>query len=230
MLPRLGWEPVQFKNLGNHTTVGTPEPKQAFSTIESRALEHGAILVDTSTGETHIMMHRFIYRLPLVNPIRSTVIAAAVASLSLLAGAGAQLPTAAGSATLGAAWAQDSSVSQEEVIGYATSVLEMDAPRNEALGQIRTLLTGTGQDLSSIDMSCTSTASLSQLPRNLRSSVRTVVVNYCNQAGDIVEANGLTVRQFNAITAAYPQDPSLTDQIRAAMIDLQQQSATGGTQ
>ncbi|MBE9111605.1 DUF4168 domain-containing protein [Nodosilinea sp. LEGE 07298] len=155
--------------------------------------------------------------------------AAAVASLSLLVGAGTQLPTAAGTVTLGTAWAQDSSVSQEEVISYATSILEMDAPRNEALSQIRTLLTGTGQDLASIDMSCTGTANLNQLPRNLRNSVRTVVVNYCNQASDIVEANGLTVRRFNAITAAHPQDPALTDQIRSAMIELQQQSANGGT-
>ncbi|MGB3202437.1 MAG: DUF4168 domain-containing protein [Nodosilinea sp.] len=176
------------------------------------------------------MMQPFIHRLPLANPGRSVVIAAALASLSLLAGAGTQLPSAAGHFTLGAVWAQDSSVSQEDVIGYATSVLEMDAPRNEALSQIRTLLTGTGQDLSSIDMGCTSTASLNQLPRNLRSSVRTIVVNYCNRASDIVKANGLTPRQFNAITAAHPQDPALAEQIRAAMIDIQQQSANGGTQ
>lgn len=176
------------------------------------------------------MIHQFIHRLPLINPGRSAVIAAALASLSLLAGAGAQLPTATGNVTLGAAWAQDSGISEEDVIGYATSILEMDAPRNEALRQIRTLLTGTGQDLASIDMSCTGTANLNQLPRNLRNSVRTIVVNYCNRASDIVEANGLTPREFNAITAAYPQDPALTDQIRAAMIELQQQSANGGTQ
>ncbi len=171
-----------------------------------------------------------IHRLPLANPVRSAVMAAAVASLSLLAGAGAQLPTAAGHITMGAAWAQDTDIPQEHVIGYATSILEMDAPRNEALNQIRTLLTGTGQDLASIDMSCTGTANLNELPRNLRNSVRTIVVNYCNKASDIVEANGLTARQFNAITATYPQDPALADQIRAAMIELQQQSATGGTQ
>lgn len=175
------------------------------------------------------MIHRLIHRLPLINPGRSAVMAAAVASLSLLAGAGAQLPTAAGNVTLGSAWAQDSGISQEQVIGYATSILEMDAPRNEALSQIRTLLTGTGQDLASIDMSCTGTANLNQLPRNLRNNVRTIVVNYCNKASDIVKANGLTPREFNEITAAYPQDPALTEQIRAAMIELQQ-SANGGTQ
>jgi hypothetical protein len=126
--------------------------------------------------------------------------------------------------TLGAAWAQDSGASAEEITGYAASVLQMDGPRNEAYSQIKTLLTGTGVDIASIDMSCTGTANLNQLPRNLRNTVRTVVVNYCNQASTIVQANGLTVRRFNAITAAYPQDPALAEQIRTAMIELQQQS------
>jgi hypothetical protein len=179
------------------------------------------------------MIHRFIHPLSITRSItrpgRSVVIAAAVASLSLLAGSGVQLPTAVGGATVGAVWAQDSNVSPEEVAGYAASVLEMDSPRNEAYSQIRTLLTGTSQDISRIDMSCTSTASLNQLPRNLRSNVRTIVVNYCNQASKIVQANGLTVRRFNAITAAHPQDPALAEQIRAAMIELQQQSANGGS-
>ncbi|WP_052049796.1 DUF4168 domain-containing protein [Leptolyngbya sp. KIOST-1] len=175
------------------------------------------------------MIHRFIHPLSFARLGRNAAIAAAVASLSLLAAPGVQLPTPEASLTLGAVSAQES-FSQEAVMSYAASVLEMDAPRNEALNQIRTLLTGTGQDLSSIDMSCTGTANLNQLPRNLRSSVRTIVVNYCNRASDIVEANGLTVRQFNAITAAHPRDAALAEQIRAAMIELQQQSANGNTQ
>ncbi|WP_017301058.1 DUF4168 domain-containing protein [Nodosilinea nodulosa] len=176
------------------------------------------------------MIHRFIHRLSIANSGRSVAIAAAVASLSLLAGAGVQVPTASGGITLGAAWAQDNGISPEEVTGYAASVLQMDSPRNEALSQIKSLLTGTDQDINSIDMSCTGTANLNQLPRNLRSSVRTIVINYCNQASQIVESNGLTVRRFNAITAAHPQDPALAEQIRSAMIELQQQSANGGAQ
>ncbi|WP_275332590.1 DUF4168 domain-containing protein [Nodosilinea sp. PGN35] len=154
--------------------------------------------------------------------------AAAIASLTVLAsGAGVSIPTATGSMPLGAAWAQDSSVSADEVMGYAASVLQMDAPRNEAFSQIKTLLTGTSHDISSIDMSCTGTANLNQLPRSLRSDVRTIIVNYCNQASTIVQSNGLTVRRFNTITAAHPQNPALAEQIRAAMVQLQQQSANG---
>lgn len=170
----------------------------------------------------HLLTH------PLSVHRRTLALAAAIASLTVLGGAGISLPTATGSVTLGAAaWAQDSSVSSEEVTGYAASILEMDAPRNEAFSQIKTLLTGTSYDISSIDMSCTGTANLNQLPRSLRSEVRTIVVNYCNQASTIVQSNGLTVRRFNAITAAHPQDPALAEQIRAAMVQLQQQSANG---
>lgn len=170
------------------------------------------------------MTHRFTHLFAIAQP-RCLAVAALVAGLSVFAsGTGLRVPSPSGSITLGAAWAQDSNISAEEISGYAAAVLQMDSPRNEAYSQIKTLLTGTGYDVNSIDMSCTGTASLNQLPRNLRGSVRTVVVDYCNQASTIVQANGLTVREFNAITAAHPQDPALAEQIRTAMIQLQQQS------
>ncbi|MGB5974705.1 MAG: hypothetical protein WBG38_15375, partial [Nodosilinea sp.] len=113
------------------------------------------------------MINKFFHHLPIANPGRSAIIAAAMASFGLLAGTG-ELTTTMGSIPVGAALAQDSVVSSEEVIGYATSVLEMDIHRTEALSEIRTLLTGTGQELNTIDMSCAGTATLNQLPRNLR--------------------------------------------------------------
>jgi hypothetical protein len=169
----------------------------------------------------------FRSRYPLVGRLG---VATALASITLMAGAiNVSLPSRLGGGAFGTpAMAQDrGAVTPEEIRGYAASVLQMDAPRNEAYGQIRTLLSGTNQDISGIDMSCTGTANLNQLPRNLRSSIRAIVVNYCNQASEIVQANGLKVRRFNAITAAYPQDPALAEQIRAAMVQLQQQSANG---
>lgn len=172
------------------------------------------------------MIRRFIHVLPISN--RNLALATLVASLTVLAGgSGVQLPIAEGITLGSAALAQDSNTSTEEVMGYAASVLEMDAPRNEAFSQIKTLLTGTSYDISSIDMSCTGTANLNQLPRNLRGDVRTIIVDYCNQASTIVQSNGLTVRQFNEITAAHPQDQALAEQIRAAMVQIQQQSGGG---
>lgn len=173
------------------------------------------------------MIHLLTY--PLSVHRRTLILTAAIASLTVLAGgAGVSVPTATGNVTLGAAaQAQGSSVSSEEVTAYAASILEMEAPRNEALSQIKTLLTGTSHDISSIDMSCTGTANLNQLPRNLRGDIRTIIVNYCNRASEIVQSHGLPGRLFNRITATYPQDQALAEQIRAAMIQLQQQSVNG---
>ncbi|MBW4460796.1 MAG: DUF4168 domain-containing protein [Nodosilinea sp. WJT8-NPBG4] len=173
------------------------------------------------------MIHLFTY--PLSVHRRTLVLAAAIASLTVLSGgAGVSIPTVSGNVTLGAAaQAQNSSVSSDDITGYAASVLEMEAPRNEALSKIKTLLTGTSHDISSIDLSCKGAANLNQLPRSLRSDVRTIIVNYCNQARTIVQSNGISTEDFNRITGAYPQDPALAEQIRAAMVELQQQSANG---
>lgn len=125
----------------------------------------------------------------------------------------------------GAAWAQSDAISSNEITSYAASVLEMDPYRTEAYTQIKNLLSGIDHDMSAVDMSCTGTANLNQVPRDVRSEVRDIIVDYCNQASNIVQRNGLTVRQFNAITAAYPQDPGLAEQIRTALIQIQQQIA-----
>jgi hypothetical protein len=166
------------------------------------------------------MIHPLINFLP---SARRTLAVASIASLVILVGgAGIQIPAGEGLRLGAAAQAQDSDVSPEEIVGYATSVLEMDSHRSEAYGEIQTLLTGTGYAINSVDISCMGTANLNQLSRNLRNSVRAIVVDYCNQASSIVEANGLTVRRFNDITAAHPQDPALAEQIRTVMVELQQ--------
>jgi len=140
---------------------------------------------------------------------------------------GVPLPSVAGypSWAWGVAQAQDTQVSRDDIDSYAAAVLEMDPYRTEAYTQIKNLLSGIDHDMSAVDMSCSGTANLSQLPRRVRSEVRSIVVNYCNQANRIVQRNGLTVQQFNEITAAYPQDPGLAEQIRTALIQIQQESA-----
>jgi hypothetical protein len=125
-----------------------------------------------------------------------------------------------------AALAQGLNVSPEEIMGYARSVLEMEGPRATAYTEIQALLSGTNVNINSISLRCADTNSLNQLPRGLRNDVRTIVVNYCNQASQIVQANGLRNERFDAITAAYPEDATLAEQIRAALMQLQQQSQT----
>ncbi|MBD2257868.1 DUF4168 domain-containing protein [Pseudanabaena sp. FACHB-2040] len=121
--------------------------------------------------------------------------------------------------------AQGIELSAEEVTGYANSILQMDGPRNDALNQIRSLLSGVNFDISQVDMTCPNTRNLNQLPRPVRSEVRGIVVNYCNQARTIVESNGLTVRRFNLITEAHQSDPGLAERIRTVLVQLQQQQS-----
>ncbi len=157
---------------------------------------------------------------------QSLATAAVITGISM-ASTGVTLPlTSAGETRrqIGTALAQEANISGDEITNYAASVLEMDPYRTEAYTEIKNLLSDIDHDMSAVDMSCTGTANLNRLPRNVRGQVRTIIVEYCNQASNIVERNGLTVRQFNAITAAYPQDPGLAEQIRTALIQIQQQS------
>ncbi|NJL49404.1 MAG: DUF4168 domain-containing protein [Leptolyngbyaceae cyanobacterium SM2_5_2] len=155
---------------------------------------------------------------------KSLAVALLVAAGSVMASASPLPLPVVGEISLSAAWARDLQVSPEEIMGYARSVLEMEGPRTEAYNKIRELLTGTNYDINTIDLRCTATNRLNQLPRNVRGSVRAVIVDYCNQASEIVQANGLRNDRFDAITAAYPEDPALAEQIRTAMVQLQQQS------
>ncbi|MBU6228333.1 MAG: DUF4168 domain-containing protein [Cyanobacteria bacterium REEB459] len=150
-----------------------------------------------------------------------------LASLSVLASTVVVAPRLEGVTYLPSpalAWAQSLQVSPAEVINYARSVLQMDGPRSQAYAQIKSLLSGANYDVNAIDMRCSATANLNQLPRRIRQQIKTIVVDYCNQASDIVRSNGLQVEQFNAITAAYPQDQALAEQIRTALMQMQQQA------
>jgi len=125
-----------------------------------------------------------------------------------------------------------SDFSEAEIYSYAASVLAMDGPRTAALSEIQALLADVDQDITQLDLSCTTTQTLNRLPRSVQRQVRTLVIDYCNLAQGIVENNGLTVERFNAITTAHNQDGALAEQIRTALIKLQQadgENADAGT-
>lgn len=112
--------------------------------------------------------------------------------------------------------------SQDEVVSYARSVLEMDSYRSQAYTDIKNLLMGANYDVAQVDLACPNTRSLNQVPRQVRNEVRNIVVGYCEKAREIVEANGLSVRRFNEMSAAHNSDSVLTERIYNALIQLQQ--------
>lgn len=117
--------------------------------------------------------------------------------------------------------AQAQTITNEQVRSYADAVVEMDESRQQAYNQISDILTGQGLDVSEYNLSCPNAQSL-EVPRRVRSRVRSVLVSYCNEARTIVEKNGLTVRQFNTITASHREDEELAQRIQSAIANIQQ--------
>ncbi|MEM9164623.1 MAG: DUF4168 domain-containing protein, partial [Cyanobacteria bacterium P01_F01_bin.4] len=113
-------------------------------------------------------------------------------------------------------------VTDEEVRNYAESVLQMDDSRLTAYTQISDILTSQGLDVTEYNLSCPNAQNLTEVPRQVRSRVQSVLIDYCNAARIIVEENGLTVRQFNNITSAHRDDEDLAQRIQAEIASLQQ--------
>lgn len=167
-------------------------------------------------------MVTFKHSRPFYNPTRrihQLLLAAAMAFGVGLSGATAEI--SGSTLTLGFASAQaQTQVTDAEVMNYASSVLEMEGPRVQALNQIRDLLEQVNYDISQVDMNCRDLSSFNRVPRQVRSAAREIAVNYCNQARAIAEDNGLPSRRFNLITEAHQSDPNLAERIRAAMTQL----------
>ncbi|NJR63227.1 MAG: DUF4168 domain-containing protein [Cyanobacteria bacterium CRU_2_1] len=110
-----------------------------------------------------------------------------------------------------AAYAQ--SISDEEVISYARSVLAIEPFRQAAYEQIKQI-TGSSNVP---QIACHRPSSLNELPSNIRQ----IAIDYCNQAISIVESNSLTISRFNEITVAHQSDSTLSERIQQIILQLQ---------
>ena len=115
-------------------------------------------------------------------------------------------------------------ITDEDVADYARAVTAIEPPRQEAFAAASDILTSADSNLSLLDypLSCTE-AQLDAMPdisRADRVSLRTVLVEFCNQASDLAEENNLTPLRFNTITTAHRDDPDLTARIQAEIGSL----------
>ncbi|MBE9066400.1 DUF4168 domain-containing protein [Leptolyngbya cf. ectocarpi LEGE 11479] len=108
----------------------------------------------------------------------------------------------------------------EEVVNYATAVLAMESSRQQAYAEIADLMSGAGLDVLRYDLRCLSLDAL-ELPRAVRRPVRYLLINYCNDAKEIVEETGLTVQTFNSITVNHQEDETLAEKIQSELSRLQ---------
>ena len=105
------------------------------------------------------------------------------------------------------------SVSSEEIENYAKVVLAIEPKREAATKEILRIT----KKEKIPNISCTQPKTIASLRRN----VRGIAVNYCQQAKDISESNGLTILQFNEISAATKSDEQLNIRIQNELIRLQ---------
>lgn len=106
------------------------------------------------------------------------------------------------------------SFTEQEISNYAAAVLAIEEIRTNAYGEISDIITIANEDVTRQDLRCVSTNDLTKLPRTIRAQVRRLLVNYCNDAKQLVEDTGLTADLFNAITATHREDEALTEQIQ----------------
>ncbi len=108
----------------------------------------------------------------------------------------------------------DQQITDQQINSYAKAILQIEHFRQEAYNTIKKKI---GSDIP--ETFCT-TASLNQLTTT--DDVRNTAKNFCNQSTNIIKSNGLSVEQFNQITAAMATNSDLKQKINNALLNLQQ--------
>ncbi|MGK7872532.1 MAG: DUF4168 domain-containing protein [Xenococcaceae cyanobacterium] len=104
--------------------------------------------------------------------------------------------------------------SDEQVRKYARAVLDIEILRTQALYEIQRIL---GQPPRN-DIFCDKPDTFPSL-----SDARIITIEFCKNSKKIVECNGLSASEFNAITIATQSDENLKIRIRNEMIRIRKQ-------
>ncbi|MGF1459562.1 MAG: DUF4168 domain-containing protein [Leptolyngbyaceae cyanobacterium] len=136
----------------------------------------------------------------------------------------AGLPTVspAGVSMLPLAAIAQTDISNTEISQYARAALAIDQYRNTAYAEVKSLLTEVNMDISEINVGCTDTRDLSNVPRSVRGKVSDILSRYCNQSRQAVEDNNLTPTRFNEITKIHEENTTVYERIQQELIRLQQ--------
>ncbi len=120
--------------------------------------------------------------------------------------------------------AQAQAILDDEVTNYAKTVSEIEPLLLTAYEMENDILVDAGIESGILEtpLKCTATSlsDMPDVPRPDRVDLRTTLVNFCNEASQIAEANDLTPLRFNSITAAHQEDADLAERIQKAVSDL----------
>lgn len=109
--------------------------------------------------------------------------------------------------------AQETSYDQQQLQNYAEAVLAIEPLRQRTFREVQTILDS--------EQVPTIACNRSQSYRNLASEARSLITNYCDRSKEIVQQQGLTIAEFNAITAEIESNTELKEQVQAEMLELQ---------
>lgn len=110
-------------------------------------------------------------------------------------------------------------LSEEEVSNYATTVLAIETVRQESFTEMQQAVSpGTLPP----NFVCNQPDTVADLPKK----AQTIAVDYCTQAKQISESNGLSLTRFNEITANLATDTTLQQEIQEELIRQQRSGFT----
>jgi glutaredoxin len=100
-----------------------------------------------------------------------------------------------------------------QILNYSKVILRMEPERQQAFDKIKKII----GDQEVPKIVCNDPNSYNSLP----SQARDVAIDYCNRSQQIVEANGLSIDEFNRITVALQDNEDLKRKIYNNLIRLQ---------
>lgn len=136
---------------------------------------------------------------------------------------GSLLSTGHVSAFMPAAHAQ--AMTDEDVTNYAQAVAKIEGQRQIAYAAASDVLAAAGSEKGVLEtpLSCQA-HQLKDMPNDLaktdRLSLLKILVDFCREARSTAEADSLTPKRFNSITAAQQADPKLAERIKTAISEL----------
>lgn len=136
---------------------------------------------------------------------------------------GSLLSTGHTSALMPAAHAQ--TMTDEDVTNYAHAIAKIEAQRKLAYEAASDVLAAAGSEKGVLEtpLSCQA-HQLKDMPSSLaktnRLSLLKILVDFCREARSTAEADSLTPKRFNSITAAQQADPKLAERIKTAISKL----------
>jgi len=108
---------------------------------------------------------------------------------------------------------QAQAYNNQQLENYAEAVIAIEKLRQKAFKEIQTVLDS--EEVPKI------ACNRSQSYQDLSSKARSLITNYCNRSKEIVQQQGLTVSEFNQITAKMKSSPELKEKIQEKILQLQ---------